>query len=646
MLKTSQKNLTILIFAVVSLLAAQPAYKLDTQGGRVPSKMANGFALKPNAENNNLFDQLFDDEIVETGYSYRNSYSRDNRSVDDTLYYDLPWNAYFYMSPGDVMVTAYQMDTTGIISGVNVPVYRWDTNSDGEELELTVSIHKLSYPYGSNGTMYDSALVNGQGWLGGYDDDGDGLMELEGTIWNSVDGVCSGGTMIGNAQDPLGTEAALVGPPGTPLMGLIWPDGPTAATLNPTDNPSYQNGGGDNWIYTSYYGTEPVVSAGDWIGVVVRFSAPDSCVYDSTLENYNCEVGFFYTDGGNVNNPWKSFKFYSSECVGTGGESGWYIRSYVFNYQLLQYYEPILILDTIENQEINEDEELQMILTVQSNIHSPMTFNAYADTSDVSLTLNNDTLTATPSPDWNGDALITVIVTDENGLSDTTYFTLTVNPVNDSPEEFSVIYPTVSDTFSTHLDSDTAIAFTWEKSYDVDSDEIYTLKIELEFFGQPYVDIHENISDTTINVSSNSLDALLGGLTLSESTLSWYVTANDEEYTVVSDTGEFVLSRAALGIVDELLPAVFTLHQNHPNPFNPVTTLRYDLPENSLVNIIIYDLLGRQVKSLINQTQDAGFKSVIWDATNDFGKPVSAGVYLYQIQAGEFVQTKKMVLLK
>ena len=90
----------------------------------------------------------------------------------------------------------------------------------------------------------------------------------------------------------------------------------------------------------------------------------------------------------------------------------------------------------------------------------------------------------------------------------------------------------------------------------------------------------------------------------------------------------------------------FALHQNYPNPFNPITTLRYDLPENSLVNIIIYDLLGRQVKTLVNQTQNAGFKSIIWNATNNYGKPVSAGVYLYQIQAGEFVQTKKMVLLK
>ena len=90
----------------------------------------------------------------------------------------------------------------------------------------------------------------------------------------------------------------------------------------------------------------------------------------------------------------------------------------------------------------------------------------------------------------------------------------------------------------------------------------------------------------------------------------------------------------------------FTLHQNYPNPFNPTTTLKYDLPKDAMVNITIYDMMGREVKALINQTQDAGYKSVIWDATNDYGKPVSAGIYLYQIQAGEYMQTKKMVLLK
>ena len=66
----------------------------------------------------------------------------------------------------------------------------------------------------------------------------------------------------------------------------------------------------------------------------------------------------------------------------------------------------------------------------------------------------------------------------------------------------------------------------------------------------------------------------------------------------------------------------------------------------SFVSITIYDLIGKKVKTLLNQDQNAGYGSIIWDATNDYGQPVSSGIYLYKIQAGEYISTKKMVLLK
>ena len=94
------------------------------------------------------------------------------------------------------------------------------------------------------------------------------------------------------------------------------------------------------------------------------------------------------------------------------------------------------------------------------------------------------------------------------------------------------------------------------------------------------------------------------------------------------------------------LPHAFNLYNNYPNPFNPVTTICYDLPEDALVNITIYDIMGRIVRTLINSQQNAGFKSIQWNATNDAGSPLSAGLYLYKIQADNFVQTRKMVLLK
>jgi len=93
-------------------------------------------------------------------------------------------------------------------------------------------------------------------------------------------------------------------------------------------------------------------------------------------------------------------------------------------------------------------------------------------------------------------------------------------------------------------------------------------------------------------------------------------------------------------------PIKYSLNNNYPNPFNPLTTIRYDLAEDGFVNVTIYDMMGRTVKIMVTEEQNAGVKSVQWDATDSFGKPVSAGVYLYQIQAGEYMQTKKMVLLK
>jgi len=94
------------------------------------------------------------------------------------------------------------------------------------------------------------------------------------------------------------------------------------------------------------------------------------------------------------------------------------------------------------------------------------------------------------------------------------------------------------------------------------------------------------------------------------------------------------------------IPVEYVLHNNFPNPFNPTTQLRYDLPERAFVQLIIYDLLGRQVTTLINRVEEPGHRSVIWNGTDPQGKTVSAGVYFYQIHAGDYTQTRKMVVIK
>ena len=95
-----------------------------------------------------------------------------------------------------------------------------------------------------------------------------------------------------------------------------------------------------------------------------------------------------------------------------------------------------------------------------------------------------------------------------------------------------------------------------------------------------------------------------------------------------------------------LMPNQFRVYDAYPNPFNPVTTLRYQLPEANMVTVTIYDMAGREVKNLIDQQQGQGLHNIQWNGTNNLGKAVSAGIYLYQVQSGMYNQTNKMILLK
>ena len=389
----------------------------------------------------------------------------------------------------------------------------------------------------------------------------------------------------------------------------------------------------------------------------------------------------------------------------------------------------------ISDQQIAEDEELNMDL---SYLGESMTYEAHSDTSAVSAVINGQSLLLTPLPNWHGTSTITVYMTDENSLSDTTSFVLTVTPVNDPPTiaavdditmaedgtasvflnvrdidtddltynfytnqqqtifnftliedslfispilnwngqvsltifvsdgensvntsfvitvtpvndpplEFGLISPTVLDTFEINTSTDETIPFTWESSYDVDSDLTYKLTVTLDYPGNVYTQDYLNIADSSTSISAYEYAVFMTNLNLTLWTLNYIVESSDEEFTVISQAGEFVLSNTLLSIDSGIIPGVFALHQNYPNPFNPVTSLRYDLPEDGFVNITIYDMMGRIIRSLVNSKQAAGYHSIKWNATNNKNEPVSAGLYLYTIQAGEFRKTRKMVLLK
>lgn len=98
--------------------------------------------------------------------------------------------------------------------------------------------------------------------------------------------------------------------------------------------------------------------------------------------------------------------------------------------------------------------------------------------------------------------------------------------------------------------------------------------------------------------------------------------------------------------LDGALPTSFDLQQNYPNPFNPTTDIKFDVPTRSLVKISIFNVLGQMTRELVNEDKEAGSYVVDWDGTSDGGAKVSSGIYFYRMEAGSYVETKKMMLLK
>ena len=101
----------------------------------------------------------------------------------------------------------------------------------------------------------------------------------------------------------------------------------------------------------------------------------------------------------------------------------------------------------------------------------------------------------------------------------------------------------------------------------------------------------------------------------------------------------------AVGRLDPI-PEAFALSQNMPNPFNPSTTISYEVPESGSVKLIVYNLLGQQVRTLIDDSIESGFHTVVWDGADEFGRQVASGIYIYRMNSGEFNATKRMLFLK
>jgi hypothetical protein len=149
-------------------------------------------------------------------------------------------------------------------------------------------------------------------------------------------------------------------------------------------------------------------------------------------------------------------------------------------------------------------------------------------------------------------------------------------------------------------------------------------------------------SQLDIQVSLNSREFPYGDFWASVEIFS-----NDPQNTQVTIPIHMKVDSVSVGISHNLeIPEEYQLLQNYPNPFNPSTSIQYALKQASKVSLKIYNLLGQEIRTLVNTNQEAGFQNVQWDGRDNRGQSVASGIYIYRLETDEFTSTRKMVLMK
>ena len=219
---------------------------------------------------------------------------------------------------------------------------------------------------------------------------------------------------------------------------------------------------------------------------------------------------------------------------------------------------------------------------------------------------------------------------------------------NTPPSGFNLLSPADGSVISirpTNLDS--LIMFVWTPSGDADGDELEYTWMWVQpgaWYGADTV--------TTSNTMNISLGYVYDQITSHGDTSGswmWVVEVTDGVDTTGSEPGYMMVDwdiSEMLAIDDASLPEAFALHNNYPNPFNPVTNISFDIPEVAEVTLEIYNVMGQKVRTLAQGQHEPGRYKIQWNATNDYGQALSSGMYIYRIQAGDFVSVKKLVLMK
>ena len=221
-----------------------------------------------------------------------------------------------------------------------------------------------------------------------------------------------------------------------------------------------------------------------------------------------------------------------------------------------------------------------------------------------------------------------------DGISQSTPATFWTDLEPEAPAGFALLSPGNETTGLSNLPT-----FLWEIADDPDPLDYatYTFQIATD---SAFTDIAYE-TNTNVDVGHELTESLAG-----DAEYWWKVIATDtDSLSTESEVYKFTVGYVSVAEI-AALPIEFTLKQNYPNPFNPSTTIRYGLPEDSNVSLIIYDLRGNVVQTVESEHQSAGWYNIVWNGQTTEGKTISTGIYFARLVAGEYSQVIKMLYLK
>ncbi len=294
------------------------------------------------------------------------------------------------------------------------------------------------------------------------------------------------------------------------------------------------------------------------------------------------------------------------------------------------------IINPIQDLTLKEDFDTHLVIedlyTVFQNAppETIMTFSSTSLDSIVQPLIRSDSLFVQSI--HNAFGLDEVVVTAKNnhGLLVSDTFSVTILSVNDTP-----IFSNLPDTLYFKNDSSISLNI-WEYVDDVETqDSLLTYQFTTT---NDSLITHYNEKNGILSLSVEN--DFVGNVDL-------IIEAVDDSNALAKDTSLVIVEKAtSVKDATARIPKEFRLYQNYPNPFNPETVIKYQIPEACHITLRIYDMLGREVRTLVEEEKPAGLYEVGWDGENDHGQRVASGVYFYRLEAMDLIQTRKMVFLQ